>query len=60
MTYSIASGVLLLSSDNKTLALSGIQSALALDDSLTGSSAASTVLASNAGSRVPIIHFEGV
>lgn len=57
MTYSVTSGVLLLGSDDETLALSGVQSTLALDDGLADGRA-TTVLASNARDGVPVAHFE--
>jgi hypothetical protein len=57
-TYSIANCVLLLSSNDETLALSSVQGALSLDYCLSGSGT-STVLGSDACDRIPLTHFEG-
>lgn len=54
-TYSIGRRVLLLSSNNATSSLSGVESGLATDDSLSlGSTGAS--LATDSGHVVPVIH----
>lgn len=57
ITYTVTSSILLLSTDNKTLTLGGVQGALTLDDGLAGGRA-TTVLGSNARNRVPLAHFE--
>jgi len=54
-TYDVTGGVLLLGCENTARALGGVQSALALDNSLAGGSAAAG-LAANLGDGVPIVH----
>ena len=56
-TYSVTSSILLLGTDNETLALGGVQGALTLDDGLAGGRATS-VSGSNARNGVPVAHFE--
>ena len=56
-TYNVTSGVLLLRV-NATGALGGVQSTLALDDSLARGGASSAELAANLGGGFPVRHFE--
>lgn len=58
-TYEVTGGVLLLGGEDTTLALSGVQGALALDDSLAGGHTGATVLAADLGGSGPVIHFCG-
>lgn len=56
-TYSITSSILLLSTNNKTLTLSGVQSALTPDSSFTGR-ATTGVLLTDASNVFPVAHGE--
>jgi hypothetical protein len=59
-TYSIASGILLLSTDDLTAALSSVERRLSPDDGLAiGTAAAADALANLDGVGVPVGHFEG-
>lgn len=58
-TYSIASSELLLSANDGTAALGGVEGALPLDDSLSRGGSA-TGLGADLGDVVPVIHFGGV
>jgi len=59
-TYSIASGILLLSTDDLTAALSSVERRLSPDDGLAiGTAAATDALANLDGVGVPVGHFEG-
>jgi hypothetical protein len=55
LTY-VGSGELLLSGNDTTAALSGVQSAVSLDDSLARASSAATGLAADLGNLIPVRH----
>lgn len=58
MAYSIGTGVLLLSRNDAAASGRCVESALALDDSLAGSTAAAASAGSNLGNGVPVVtHF---
>ena len=58
-TYTSVGGrVLLVGRDDGSAALSGVQSRLALDDSLAGPGGATTGAATDLGDRVPVVHVE--
>jgi hypothetical protein len=56
-TY-VGSSELLLGGNDTTAALSGVQGAVALDDSLARAGSAATGLAANLGDLVPVRHGE--
>lgn len=58
-TYSIAGSELLLSANDGTTALGGVEGALSLDDSLSRRGSAAG-LGADLGDVVPVIHFGGV
>jgi hypothetical protein len=54
-TYRVGGSILLLGADDTTLSLSGIESGLATDDSLTLCGAGSSNTATNLGNGIPIV-----
>ena len=54
-TYGVGTGVLLLSGENTTAALSSIESALSADDGLALGVSRSTDLGANLGNVVPVL-----